>query len=103
VLQTPAFWHWPGAAQVTAVPPVHAPARQVSLCVQALLSLQAVPSGLFADEQVPVAGLHEPAVVHEPAAPQTMGFAPVQAPAWHVSVWVQPLPSSHDDPLALFV
>jgi len=29
---------------------------------------------------------------------QLTGFEPVQAPAWHVSVWVQALPSSHPVP-----
>ena len=28
------------------------------------------------------------------------GFAPVHVPAWHVSVWVQALPSLHAVPLA---
>ena len=31
---------------------------------------------------------------------QTIGFDPVQTPAWHVSVWVQALPSLQVAPLA---
>jgi len=30
---------------------------------------------------------------------QTTGLAPVQVPAWHVSVWVQALPSLQEVPL----
>jgi hypothetical protein len=30
-----------------------------------------------------------------------MGFAPVQVPAWQVSVWVQASPSLHEVPLLL--
>jgi hypothetical protein len=42
-------------------PPVQAPAWQVSVRVQALPSLQAVPSVTFGFEQAPVDGLHVPA------------------------------------------
>jgi hypothetical protein len=43
---------------------VHTPAWQVSVCVQALPSLQAVPSAAFGFEQTPVAGLQTPAAWH---------------------------------------
>jgi hypothetical protein len=39
--------------QTDAVPPVHAPAWQVSPAVQALLSSQGVPFALFGFEQTP--------------------------------------------------
>jgi len=41
--------------------PVQVPDRHVSVCVQALPSLQAVPFGAFGFEQVPVAGSQVPA------------------------------------------
>ena len=44
-LQVPATWHVSSAAQVTGSDPVHAPLWHVSLCVQALPSLQFVPLG----------------------------------------------------------
>ena len=40
------------------------PFWQVSLCVQALPSLHAVPFAAFGFEQVPVAGSHVPATWH---------------------------------------
>src|SRR2546429_441720 len=43
--QLPAAWHWSAAAQTTGFVPVHVPAWQVSVRVQALPSLQAAPSG----------------------------------------------------------
>src|SRR5438477_28309 len=46
-LQVPAWWHGSGAAQVYAVPP-QMPAVHTSVEVQALPSLQAVPSVLLA-------------------------------------------------------
>src|SRR5579863_4474612 len=44
--QVPAAWHWSEAVHTTGLDPVHTPAWQVSICVQALPSLQALPSGL---------------------------------------------------------
>src|SRR5262249_48545206 len=49
--QTPAPWHWSSAAQGTGLLPAHTPAWQVSVCVQALPSLQAVPLALAGVEQ----------------------------------------------------
>jgi hypothetical protein len=40
------MWHWSAPAHVTGLPPVHVPAWQVSVCVQALPSLQAPPLAL---------------------------------------------------------
>jgi len=50
--------------QFGAAPPTHEPPEQASLVVQALPSLQPVPSPLFGFEQTPFAGLHVPAVWH---------------------------------------
>ena len=79
--QAPATWHWSLAAQVTGLAPVHAPAWQVSVCVQALPSLQAVPLGAAGLEQAPVAGLQVPATWHWSLAEQVTGFEPEQTPA----------------------
>ena len=80
-----------------------APAWQVSVCVQALPSVQAVPLGAFGFEQTPVSpGCTCPATWHWSLAVQTTGLAPVQVPAWQVSVCVQALPSLHAVPLAAF-
>jgi hypothetical protein len=57
-------WHWSGAVHWIGLPPVQVPAWHVSVCVQALPSLQLVPSLAFGLEHVPVAGLHTPATWH---------------------------------------
>jgi len=44
--------------------PVQVPAWQLSACVQALPSLQAVPLGLLGLEQAPLAGSQVPAAWH---------------------------------------
>ena len=98
-LQVPASWHWSGALQTTGVSPVHVPAWQVSLRVQALPSSQLVPSDLAGLEHAPVVGLQVPASWHWSGAVQTTGLAPVHAPAWQVSLRVHALPSSHVVPL----
>src|SRR5439155_97865 len=76
----PAAWHWSEAVQTTGVLPVQTPLWQVSVCVQALPSLQAVPLVLAGFEHVPVAGLQVPAVWHWSEAVQTTGLLPVQTP-----------------------
>src|SRR3989442_281822 len=81
---------------------MQAPDWQESGCVQPSPSVQAVPSGFAGLEQAPVAGLQVPATWHCPSAAQTTGFAPTQAPAWQVSVCVQPSPSLQVEPSALF-
>ena len=83
---------------MTGFVPAHLPAWQVSVCVQALPSLQALPSGFAGFEHEPVAGSQVPASWHESAPPQVTGFAPVQTPLWQVSVRVQALPSLHAAP-----
>ena len=79
------------------------PVWQVSVCVQALPSLQTVPSGAFGFEQVPgrrVADARDVALVARPCRPP--GCAPVQVPAWQVSVCVQALLSLHAVPFGAF-
>ena len=77
-------------------PPVQTPAWHVSEDVQAFPSSQADPSGFAGIEQVPVAGLHDPASWHWSAAGHTTEFDPTQAPDWHMSVCVQAFPSLHE-------
>ena len=75
-----AVWQGGGVLQVTGVPPTQVPPLQVSPDVQALLSLQVVPSGAFGFEQVPSVGLQVPARWHSSLAGQVTGFAPVHTP-----------------------
>jgi len=89
----PASWHWSLAVQVTGLPLVHEPAWQVSSCVQAFPSLHVEPSGLAGLLHAPLAVSHVPASWHWSLAVHVTGFAPVQAPAWQVSVCVHALPS----------
>src|SRR5207244_3600259 len=91
--QVPASWHWSAGAQVTGFVPLHSPAWQVSVRVQALPSLQAAPSGFAGFEHAPVAGSQVPASWHWSAGAQVTGFVPLHSPAWQVSVRVQALPS----------
>ncbi len=65
----------------------------MSVCVQALPSLQAVPFGLLGLVHRPVAGVQVPATWHWSSAAHTTGLPNTQAPAWQVSVCVQALPS----------
>jgi len=74
---------------------VHAPATQVSVWVQAFPSEHAAPSVFVGFEQNPLAGSHAPATWHASVAEHAIGFAPVHAPATHVSLWVQAFPSLH--------
>src|SRR5947208_2723922 len=98
MLQVPATWHWSGAVQTTGFEPVQVPLWQVSVWVQALPSLQAVPLLAFGLEHWPVAVLQVPATWHWSEAVQTTGLEPVQVPVWQVAVWVQALPSLHAVP-----
>ena len=70
----------------------------MSVCVQALPSLHAVPSVFAGFVHAPVAGLQTPASWHWSCAVQITAPLPVQIPAWHVSVCVQALPSLHAAP-----
>ena len=84
---------WQTSVAQTTGAPTHAPAWHVSR-VHRFPSSQAVPFGLFAYVQAPFAGLHTPACWQVLAgAAQVTGFAPTQAPARQVSVWVQASPS----------
>ena len=87
----------------TGLAPVQVPAWQVSVCVHALPSVQAVPLGAFGFEQVPVIGLQTPATWHESLGVQTTGLAPVHTPAWQVDACVQALLSLHAVPFAALV
>jgi hypothetical protein len=77
---------------------VHAPARQVSVCVQASPSSHAVPSGWSTFEQTPVFGSQVPPESHALAGGHTIGLLPVHAPAVHASLCVHASPSSHAVP-----
>src|SRR5262245_14660299 len=79
---------------------MQAPPRQTSPCVQALPSLQVLPSGFGGSEQIPVAGLHVPALWHWSEAVHTTGVPAWQAPFWHISAPLQALPSLQLVPLA---
>jgi hypothetical protein len=78
--QAPTTWHWSLATQTTELPPVHVPDWHVSVCVQALPSLQAVPSDWGGFEQTPVLGSQMPATWHWSLAMQTTGLPPVHVP-----------------------
>src|SRR5207247_10430537 len=67
-LQVPAVWHWSEAVHTTGLAPTQAPAWQVSVCVQALPSLQGAPLSLAGLLQAPVAGSQVPAALHWSAA-----------------------------------
>src|SRR5438552_728429 len=97
-LQVPAVWHWSEAVHTTGFVPTQAPARQVSLSVQALPSLQGAPLALAGLLHAPVVGLQVPAVWHWSEAVHTTGFVPTQAPAWQVSLCVHALPSLQGAP-----
>jgi hypothetical protein len=99
MLHVPATWHWSLAVQTTGLLPVHVPLWQVSVCVQALPSLHAVPSAAVGFEHTPVVMLHVPATWHWSLAVQTTGLLPVHVPLWHVSVCVHALPSLQVVPL----
>ena len=75
------------------------PFWQVSVCVQALLSLHAVPLFATGFEHAPVDASHVPATWHWSDAAHATGFEPMHAPDWQVSVWVQLFPSLHAVPL----
>ena len=89
----PAIWQSSLAVQTTVFEPLHAPDAHASVCVHALPSSQAVPSGAAGFEQMPVAGLHVPVSWHASLAVQMTGLEPVHAPETHASDWVHPLAS----------
>ena len=78
---------------------MHTPAWQVSTVVQALPSLQEVPSGRAGPvSQIPEEGLQVDGSWQSSGGGQTMGLPPVHAPVWQLSIAVQALPSSHEAP-----
>jgi hypothetical protein len=83
--------------------PVHTPVWQASLRVHTLPSSHAVPSAAFGVEQAPVWLLQTPTSWQTSSALHTTGLAPLQVPAWHVSVWVHLSPSSQLPVLTGFV
>src|SRR5439155_1705628 len=99
-LQTPAMWHWSDGVRAVEGLPVHTAVSQVSVRVQALASLQAVPSAFAGFEHVPLVGSQVPAMWHWSEAVQTTAFLPVHTPLSQVSVWVQALPSLQAVPSA---
>src|SRR3989442_79549 len=96
--QVPAVWHWSEAVQTTGLLVVQVQLWQVSVWVQALPSLQALPLVFAGFEHVPVVGEQVPAVWHWSEAVQTTAL-PVHTPLWQVSVCVQALPSLQALPL----
>src|SRR2546426_581715 len=76
-------------------PPLHVPPWHVSVCVHPFPSLHALPSDFAGFEQLPVAGVHVPALWHWSGAGQTTEFPPMHVPPWHVSVCVHAFPSLH--------
>jgi hypothetical protein len=99
---TPTAWQASHAEQETKAVPRHAPARQVSLRVQAFLSSHGVPSTLAASPpHRPVLGLHAPAQWHPSDGSQVTGLPPLHTPAWQESVRVQGFLSSQPVPSGL--
>jgi hypothetical protein len=99
--QVPLSWQSSEAEQTTGVPAVHMPAWQVSVCVHASPSSQPVPVAFGRGvEHWPVALSQMPASWHWSDAAHVTGLAPVQVPAWQVSICVQALLSSHAVPFA---
>jgi hypothetical protein len=84
-LQVPAWWQTSLGAHVTGFAPEQVPLWHVSVCVQALPSLQAVPSFAAGLEQTPVDGSHVPTTWHWSLAVHVVGFEPAHVPLWQVS------------------
>ena len=85
---------------MTGFEPEQTPDWQVSVCVQAFPSTQTVPLLFGGFVHTPELVSHAPTRWHWSEAVQVFGFEPVQAPPWHVSVWVQALPSTQAVPLS---
>src|SRR2546421_315228 len=86
--QGPASWHWSSAVQVTGFAPLHAPPWHVSVCVQALPSVQGVPFDLGCGTHWSVVSLQTPTLHWLPALEQSRGV-PWHAPPPHTSFTVQ--------------
>src|SRR5262249_10730464 len=95
VWQLSCGWHWRDA------PARQAPAWHVSAWVQALPSLQLVPSAFAGFEQVPVVASQVPTSWHWSVVEQGTALGPAQAPAWQGAVCVRGLPSLRRVPSAV--
>src|SRR5207249_1692803 len=84
--------------QLSGVPVVHVPARQVSAPLHALPSGQAVPSTTGACWQP--RSVSQASVVHGLLSLQSSGVLPPQTPPRQVSSLLQALPSLHEVPSA---
>ena len=80
VLQVPTVWQASSALQVFGFEPTHEPLWQLSLWVQALPSLHAVPFVATGFEHTPVEVLQVPTVWQASSALQVFGFEPTQEP-----------------------
>src|SRR5881409_243065 len=88
---------------MTGLEPVQVPFSHVSVCVQALPSVQVVPFVVGVLEHTPVVVLQVPTSWHWSEAVQTTGLLPVHTPLWQVSVCGQALQSVHPVPFVLGV
>src|SRR5262245_17850270 len=75
-LHVPALWHEFEGVQTTGFPPVHAPAEQVSVCVQPLPSLQAAPLAITVAAVCTVAEGQLPRIAFTPYVPEFAVVAP---------------------------
>ncbi len=99
----PPVWQASTGGHVTELVPVQTPAWHVSAEVQALPSLQVVPSGFAGLVQAPVVVSQTPAVWHWSEAVQITAVPGVQTPFWQVSFLVQASPSLQAVPFATAV
>jgi hypothetical protein len=102
-LHVPASWHWSCAVQVFGFAPVHVPDWQVSVCVQPLPSLHALPFALGGFEHAPDSTPHAPARWHWSDAEQLIELPPVQKWLWQVDDVVHGFWSSHSVPFMAVV
>jgi hypothetical protein len=91
--------HGSPSSQLRVVPAVQVPSWHVSVPLQTLPSLHAVPFATGVTVQ-PLCGLHASTVHGLPSS--HVRVAPLrQVPAWHASACVQALPSSQAEPFGL--
>jgi hypothetical protein len=79
-LHVPPSWHGSVAAHTTGLSPRQVPERHLSVRVQALPSLQTLPSALAGFVHAPVAMSQAPGRWQSSDAVQTTGLPPVQTP-----------------------
>src|SRR2546425_1172573 len=84
--------------QTTGFEPVQTPAWQVSVCVQALPSLQAVPSAAGGFEQIGRASCRERAKISGVAVSLKKKIEAVQETGWPGAVGVHALPALQSGP-----